>query len=145
MSKKEAESAGGSDGNSLQNTTQITDISLNAAIKRVVDMTNRTLAIFEQTTEETSTAFASRLTSFARQARYVATRGISIYEQRGNYGPQIVGGAAVVVGGAVALRRGRFPGALAGGVSAAAAYGTVYGYEDYYNTAKSLRDYMPKN
>ncbi len=134
---KEAESSKNSDGNPSQQ-----NISLKAAIKKVVDVTNYTLAIFEQNTEETSTAFVSRFTSLVRQAKYIATRGMTTYEQRGNYGPQIIGGTALVVGGAVALRRGRFPGALAGGLGGAAAYGNIYGYQDYYS-AKSWKDYVP--
>eukprot|EP00985_Skeletonema_marinoi_P007607 scaffold3348_cov79-Skeletonema_marinoi.AAC.1 len=134
---KEADSSGNSDGNPSQT------ISLKAAIKKVVNVTNSTLATFEQTTDESSTAFASRLTSLARQAKFIATRGMATYEQRGNYGPQIIGGTALVVGGAVALRRGRFPGALAGGLGGAAAYGNIYGYQDYY-PAKSWKDYVTK-
>lgn len=132
---KEVDSARNNDGNASQN------ISLNAAIKKVVNVTNSALAVFEQTADETSTAFVSRFTSLARQAKYIATRGMATYEHRGNYGPQIVGGTALVVGGAVALRRGRFPGALAGGLGGVAAYGNIYGYQEYY-TAKSLKDYI---
>ena len=134
---KEADSSGNSDGNPSQT------ISLKAAIKKVVNVTNSTLATFEQTTDESSTAFASRLTSLARQTKYIATRGMATYEQRGNYGPQIIGGTALVVGGAVALRRGRFPCAFAGGLGGAAAYGNIYGYQDYY-PAKSWKDYVTK-
>lgn len=134
---KEADSSRNSEG-----TQQ--NISLKAAIKKVVDVTNSTLAIFEQNTEETSTAFVSKFSSIVRQAKYIATRGMATYEQRGNYAPQIIGGTALVVGGAVALRRGRFPGALAGGLGGAAAYGSIYGYQDYY-PAKSLKDYLPNN
>ena len=134
----EADSSRNSDSNASQQ-----NISLKAAIKKIVDVTNRTLAVFEQTTDDTSTAFVSRFTSLVRQAKNIATRGMAAYDHRGNYGPQIVGGTALVVGGAVALRRGRFPGAFAGGLGGAVAYGNIYGYQDYY-LAKSWKDYVPK-
>jgi len=138
MSKKEGDSSR-NDGN-----IQIPDISLKTSIKKIVEVTNSTLATFEQTTDETSTAFVSRLMSLGRQARYIAARGMAAYEQRGSYGPQIVGGTALVLGGAVALRRGKFLGALASGLGGAAAYGNVYGYQDYYS-ATSWRKDVPKS
>ena len=130
MSKKEADSSRNSDGTP----------SLKPVIKKIVDVTNCTLASFEQTTHNTSSAFVSRITSIGKQARYIATRGMATYEQRGSYGPQIVAGTAIAVGGAVALRRGKFPGALASGLGGAAAYGNVYGYQDY--SAASWRKYV---
>jgi len=84
----------------------------------------------------------SRLHQLAKQGRYIATRAVSTYEHRGQYGPQIVAGSAAVVGGVVALRTGKIPGALAAGVTGAAAYGNVYGYEDY--SATSWRNSVPK-
>jgi len=144
MSKKEDDSSRNSDGNPSQNTIQFPDISLKTSIKKVVEVTNSTLATFEQTTDETSSAFVSRIMSRGRQARSIATRGVAAYEQRGSYGPQIVAGTALVVGGVVALRRGKLPGALACGLGGAAAYGNVYGYHNYY-TATSWRKDLPKS
>ena len=67
---------------------------------------------------------------------------MATYEHRGQYGPQIVAGTALVLGGAVALRTGKIPGVLAAGLGGAAAYGNVYGYEDY--SATSWRSAVPK-
>lgn len=47
------------------------------------------------------------------------------------------------MGGIIALRRGKIPGALAGGLTGAAAYGGVYGYEDH-SSATSWRKSVPK-
>mmetsp|Transcript_29850 Transcript_29850/g.63318 ORF Transcript_29850/g.63318 Transcript_29850/m.63318 type:complete len:144 (+) Transcript_29850:202-633(+) len=112
------------------------------SIKQFVKITNSGLASFEEATDETSTMLVSRLHQLAKQGRYIATRAVSTYEHRGQYGPQIVAGSAAVVGGVVALRTGKIPGALAAGVTGAAAYGNVYGYEDY--SATSWRNSVPK-
>jgi len=53
-----------------------------------------------------------------------------------------VAGSAAAVGVVVALRRGKVPGALMGGLTGAAAYGNVYGYNDY--SATSWRNSLPK-
>lgn len=98
------------------------------SIKQVVGMTNSALASFEESTAESSTMIVSRLQVLGKQARHIAARAMTTYEHRAQYGPQIVAGSVAVVGGAVALRRGRIPGVMAGGVSGAAAYGGVYGF-----------------
>lgn len=113
------------------------------SIKQLVSLTNSTLSTFEQATDESSALVVSRVLQVVRQARHVATRAASTYEHRGQYGPQIVAGTAVVLGGAVALRTGRLPAAVvSGGLGGAAAYGNVYGYEDY--SATSWRNSFPK-
>eukprot|EP00584_Thalassiosira_punctigera_P011531 CAMPEP_0172568902 /NCGR_PEP_ID=MMETSP1067-20121228/121458_1 /TAXON_ID=265564 ORGANISM="Thalassiosira punctigera, Strain Tpunct2005C2" /NCGR_SAMPLE_ID=MMETSP1067 /ASSEMBLY_ACC=CAM_ASM_000444 /LENGTH=146 /DNA_ID=CAMNT_0013360615 /DNA_START=220 /DNA_END=660 /DNA_ORIENTATION=+ len=113
------------------------------SIKQFVNLTNSTLANFERATDESSTMIVSRLRQLGRQGWHIASRSLSTYEHRGQYGPQIVAGAAVVVGGAVALRTRRVPAALVGaGLGGAAAYGNVYGYEDY--SATSWRNSIPK-
>jgi len=117
------------------------DTLLLQSIKQIVKVTNAGLASFEEATDESSTMFVSRLLELAKQGRYIATRAATTYERRGQYGPQIVAGSAAVVGGVVALRTGRIPGALAASVTGAAAYGNVYGYEDY--SATSWRNSLP--
>ncbi len=143
---KEADSKSSPSTESGENPTkpplQIPNISLKTSIKTFVDVTNSTLATFEQATNESSAAFASRLMSFGRQARLFATRTMSVYDQRGSYGPQVVAGTALLVGSAFALRRGKFVGGVTGGLAGAAAYGNVYGFQDY---STSWRKYAPKN
>ncbi len=39
------------------------------------------------------------------------------------------------MGGVVALRMGKAPGVVAAGMAGAAAYGNIYGYEDYSATS----------
>ena len=112
------------------------------SIKQLVNVTNSALATFEEATDESSTMLVSRLQQIGKQGKYIATRAISTYDHRGQYGPQIVAGSAATVGAIVALRRGKVPGVLMGGLTGAAAYGNVYGYNDY--TATSWRNSVPK-
>jgi len=112
------------------------------SIKQFVSLTNSTLASFEKSTDEASSALVSRLQSLGKQGRHVAAKAISAYDARGHYGPQIVTGAAVLVGGAVALRAGKVPGAFAGGLGGLMAYENVYGLNNY--SANSWRSGMPK-
>ncbi|KAL3823196.1 hypothetical protein ACHAXA_003475 [Cyclostephanos tholiformis] len=122
------------------------NVSINDPVRRVVkqlvSMTNCALATFEEATDETSTMLVSRLRQLGKQGTYIATRVLATYEQRGQYAVPIVAGSAAVVGGLVAMRTGKIPGALAAGVAGAAAYGNIYGYEDY--SATSWRNSVPR-
>ena len=115
---------------------------LQSCIKQFVSVTNSTLASFEQAADESSHMLVSRLQQIAKQGKFIATRAISTYEHRGYYGPQIVAGSAATVGSIVALRRGKVTGVLAGGITGVAAYGNIYGYDDY--SATSWRNSIPK-
>ena len=133
-------SSSSSDGGASQ--SKINPISLQSCIKQFVSITNSTLASFEQAADESSHMLVSRLQQIAKQGKFIATRAISTYEHRGYYGPQIVAGSAAAVGSIVALRRGKVTGVLAGGITGIAAYGNIYGYDDY--SATSWRNSIPK-
>lgn len=128
--------------NSATTTPQSTPSSNNGSflgsLQLFVAATNSTLASFEQTTQESSTMFASRLSALGRQMAYVSSRAAAGYESRRDYGPQLIGGAALVVGGVVGLRTGKIGGALAGGLGGTAAYENIYGIND--RTGKPWRD-----
>lgn len=115
---------------------------LQSCIKQFVSITNSTLASFEQAADESSHMLVSRLQQIAKQGKFIATRAVSTYEHRGYYGPQIVAGSAAAVGSIVGLRRGKVTGVLAGGITGIAAYGNIYGYDDY--SATSWRNSIPK-
>mmetsp|Transcript_29280 Transcript_29280/g.60004 ORF Transcript_29280/g.60004 Transcript_29280/m.60004 type:complete len:143 (-) Transcript_29280:310-738(-) len=112
------------------------------SIKKFVAATNSTLAALEETTTTSSTALISRLRSLGHQGSVIASRAISTYEHRGQYGPQVVAGAVLLVGGAVGLRSGKIPGILAAGAGGAAAYGNIYGFQDY--SGVSWKDVVTK-
>ncbi|KAL3785758.1 hypothetical protein ACHAW5_003600 [Stephanodiscus triporus] len=111
-------------------------------VKQLVGMTNCALASIEEATLETSTMFVSRLRELSKQGVYIATRALATYEHRGQYGAPIVASSAAIVGGFVAMRKGKIPGVLAAGMAGAAAYGNIYGYEDY--SATSWRNSVPR-
>ena len=129
------------DGAALPKKISIND-PVHRFVKQFVGMTNSALASFEEATDETSTMFVSRLRQIGKQGQYIATRAIATYEHRGQYGAPIVAGSAAIVGGFVAMRTGKIPGALAAGITGAAAYGNIYGYEDY--SATSWRNSVPR-
>lgn len=111
-------------------------------VKQLVGVTNFALASFEEATDETSTMLVSRLRELSKQGGYYATRALATYERRGQYGAPVVASSAAIVGGFVAMRKGKIPGALAAGMAGAAAYGNIYGYEDY--SATSWRNSVPR-
>lgn len=127
---------------SNSNSRNKRDDPLLESIKQFVSITNSTLASFEEATYHTSSTFVSRLQQLGKQGRYIATRASTMYDQRGQYGALAVVGSAAVVGGMVALRMGRVPGVVAASLGGAAAYGNIYGYEDYSST--SLRRSVSK-
>jgi hypothetical protein len=113
---------------------KIKTISVNDAIQpliqQFVNRTNSTLATIEKSSHETSVALISRLRPLVIQGEYIVTRSLATYEQRGQYGGPIVAGSAILFGGAVALRTGKyFRGAMAASVAGGAAYGNIYGYQ----------------
>ena len=112
------------------------------SIKRFVNVTNSTLASFEEATYHTSSTFVSRLQQLGKQGRYILARANNIYDQRGQYGAVAVVGSAALVGGVVSLRVGKVSGVLAASMAGAAVYGNIYGYEDY--SATSWRSGLPK-
>ena len=126
-----------SSSSSSSNNNNKTNDPLLESIKQFVTMTNSTLASFEEATYHTSSTFVSRLQQLGKQGRYIATRANTMYDQRGQYGALVVAGSATVVGGMVALRTGKVPGVVAASLAGAAAYGNVYGYEDYSATSRS--------
>lgn len=124
------DASGGGGAGSSPSTISIND-AVRPLVKQFVRMTNSTLASFEMATNETSTMFVSRLKPLMIQGGYIATRALSAYEQRGQYGAPIVAGSAILFGGLVAVRTGKFPGALAAGMAGTAAYGNIYGFQDF--------------
>lgn len=124
----------GSSRSSISSSSPTTKtISINDAIqpqiKQFVSMTNTTLATLEKSADETSTAFISRFRPLLIQGQYIVTRSLATYEQRGQYGVPIVAGSAILFGGLVALRTGKYRGAMAASVAGGAAYGNIYGYQ----------------
>jgi hypothetical protein len=123
-----SDSRSSSSGGVKPKTISVND-AIQPAIKQFVNMTNSTLATVEKSTHETSSAFISRLRPLLIQGEYIVTRTLATYEQRGQYGVPIVAGSAILFGGLVALRTGKYRGVMAASVAGGAAYGNIYGYQ----------------
>ena len=117
-----------SSSRSTTKTISVND-AIQPLIKQFVSMTNTTLATLEKSADETSTAFVSRFRPLLIHGEYIVTRSLATYEQRGQYGVPIVAGSAILFGGLVALRTGKYRGAMAASVAGGAAYGNIYGYQ----------------
>lgn len=105
---------------------KIPEIDLNSAIKTGVNKTNEALFTLEQKKSEASNFASSRIRPLATQVRSAATKAMTTYENRKNYGPQIVAGSAAAVGLLVAARRGKVPGVVMGGLTGVAASKNIY-------------------
>ena len=105
---------------------------LRGGIKAAVKTTNVALSTMEDTTNAATTAMLSRVRVIGRQASFATGKAMAVYNDRKNYGPQIVAGTAIALGGLVTVRRGRFPGALAGVAGGGTAYVGVYRMDNPY-------------
>lgn len=103
-----------------------TSKSLRDHIHAAVEATNKFLATVQDTTESIRAPIVKGLHSVESGGSRVATKAMHVYERRHEFGPYLVAGSAVTVGGIVSFRRGRIPGALMGIMTGGLAYLAVY-------------------
>ena len=101
------------------------------SLSMAVSVTNAALAQVEEKTGAASSTVLSRVRSVGGQARGFFRDVFVLYERRGQYGPQLVAGSALLFGGIVGLRRGRLPGAIVGSAAGVGAYANIYGIEGF--------------
>jgi hypothetical protein len=123
-----------SDDNPKDNTPTIPSVNLKSNLKSAIQSTNRALASLEDFVDINISAPVSK--GLQQSAVYTA-KAKKVYEHRLEYGPYLVAGSAVVVGGIMSLRRGKISGALAGLLSAGAAYTAVYETKTVENAIES--------
>lgn len=109
------------------------------SLSMAVSVTNATLAQVEEKTGAASSTVLSRVRSIGSQARTLFRDGFVLYERRGQYGPQLVAGSALLFGGIVGLRRGRVPGAFIGSAAGVGAYANIYGIEGFAFDGKKVQ------
>jgi 2-methylcitrate dehydratase PrpD len=80
----------------------------------------------EKKSGEISQPLVQGLKVVEHEASYLASKGFQVYERRHEFGPHLVVGSALTIGGLVALRRGRFSGAISGALTAGLTYVTLY-------------------
>jgi hypothetical protein len=100
--------------------------SLRKSIHETVVATNSFLGSLEKTSGEISEPLVKGLKSVEHEGSNLASKAFHVYERRHEFGPHLVIGSALTIGGLVALRRGRFPGAISGALTAGLTYVTLY-------------------
>lgn len=110
----------------VPNNNEEEPLTVKSAIKKSVKATNEALGQLQETSEQISKPVVSRLSTLEKQAMHFAKRSLYMYERRRQYGPEIVLGSGAVLGGLVAARRGRIPGALAGIIAGSVSYLNIY-------------------
>lgn len=104
---------------------------LKETLRSAVAATNRALAQLEKTTRSIQAPVSSAWQQASATGTMAAAYALEAYEHRHEYGPAAVVTTSVVTGGIVSLRRGRLPGAVAAVLAGGAAYGVIYGLDDF--------------
>jgi hypothetical protein len=100
--------------------------SLRKSIHETVVATNGLLGSLEKTSGEISQPLVKGLKIVEHEGSNMASRAFHVYERRHEFGPHLVVGSALTIGGLVALRRGRFSGLFSGALTAGLTYVTLY-------------------
>lgn len=100
--------------------------SLKTSIKSGVESANNVLAGLEESADKYGKPVVSSLHNIQHEGEIVANKASQFYEKRKQYGPEIIGGSALLVGGIVGLRRGRVPAVATAAATGFLAYVGVY-------------------
>lgn len=100
--------------------------SLKSSIKSAVESANNVLAALEAQADKYGKPVITSLHNIQHEGEIVANKASHFYEKRKQYGPEIIGGSALVVGGIVGLRRGRVPAVATAAATGFLAYVGVY-------------------
>lgn len=102
---------------------------LKSSIKAGVDTTNRALAGLQESSEKIGHPVVESLKHIKHEGEIAAHHVGTLYESRKEYGPQIIVGSSLLVGGIVGLRRGRVPAVVSGAATGLLTYVGVYQFE----------------
>jgi hypothetical protein len=91
-----------------------------------VQSANKLLEYAEKQTKELSKPVSTGLKRVQQEVPHWTQQAVRIYEQRLDYGPQIVAGSTMLVGGYMGLRRGKLPAAFYASLTGSLAYMIVY-------------------
>jgi hypothetical protein len=100
--------------------------SFKAYLHNGVESVNKVLSAVHDTADSVRSPILKGIDEVESRSSVVATKAMLMYERRHEFGPHIVGGSAIGVGGLIAMRRGRVPGALMGIMAGGLAYLAVY-------------------
>ena len=102
---------------------------LKSSIKAGVDTTNRALAGLQETSEKIGHPVVESVKHIKHEGEIAAHHIGSMYESRKEYGPHIIAGSSLLVGGIVGLRRGRVPAVVSAAATGLLTYVGVYEFE----------------
>lgn len=100
--------------------------SLKSSIKSGVESANNVLAGLEESADKYGKPVVTSLHNIQHEGEIAANKATQFYDKRKQYGPEIIGGSALVVGGIVGLRRGRVPAVATAAATGFLAYVGVY-------------------
>ena len=103
--------------------------SLKKSLSKAVAEANRGLEAAEETINHIRERVDPIIGQASETATFVAAAATQLYENRKEYGPAAIAGAAISVGALVTLRRGKLPGAVAATLASGVTYGVVYGLD----------------
>ena len=103
--------------------------SLKKSLSKAVAEANRGLEAAEETINHIRERVDPIIGQASETATFVAASATQLYENRKEYGPAAIAGAAISVGALVTLRRGKLPGAVAATLASGVTYGVVYGLD----------------
>lgn len=128
--------ADSSEGSSNSNSSKLPNISLpkelpnlKETLSKAVAGTNRGLEAAEETVHRLRERVDPIIGQASATVTSVAAAATQMYENRKEYGPVAMAGAAITVGALVTWRRGKLPGAVAATLACGATYGVVYGLD----------------
>jgi hypothetical protein len=111
----------------LKNARATFERNVRTGVHESVHSANKLLASLEKQTSEVSKPVAQGLQRVQQEVvPHWTQQAVRVYEQRLDYGPQLVAGSTVLVGSWVALRRGKIPAAFYGTLAGSLAYLIVY-------------------
>lgn len=99
---------------------------VHSAVKTCVQGCNSALGRLQHTTEAIRRPVTTGLEHLEMTGEMVSSEARVAWERRHEFGPYYVGGATLGVFGLTALRRGKWPGLMLGGLAGAATYVTLY-------------------
>lgn len=100
--------------------------TVRSGIRQSVDAANGFLSSLHGTFKSVQGPIHNVSESLKESSSKVTNTAMTIFERRHEFGPHIVIGSGVLVGGIFALRRGRISGALGGALASSAAYMSIY-------------------
>ena len=100
--------------------------SLKKSIKSGVESANTALAGLQERADKVGQPLVKSLHTVQHEGAIVANKATELYTKRKQYGPEIIAGSSLLVGGIVGLRRGRVPAVVSGAATGFLTYVGVY-------------------